>query len=146
MSALRNYWVILAFGFVASSCDEAPSGGTEPVIPDPLEQVGKILGGEATEPKPDPEPEVSENGKPVIPTAQPVPDKPGFVISPYNGKWIDVTGIAVGEAVADPDFPAEEKKYFRVPAPLPKKGVPLETEAPASDGNTETNESSEAVE
>ena len=116
------------------------------MIPDPLEQVGKILGGETSEPKPEPEPVVGGNGKPVIPTAQPVPDKPGFVISPYNGKWIDVTGIAVGEAVADPDFPAEEKKYFRVPEPLPMKGEPKETEAPATEAPTEGSEPAEAAE
>jgi len=128
MAALRIHWIIMAAAVLVSSCDETPTGRPDPVIPDPLGEVGKILGGEGTQTPPVEEPAVTEEGKPIIPTAEPVPDKPGFVISPYNGKWIDVTGIAVGEAVADPDFPAEEKKYFRVPEPLPVKGEEIPEE------------------
>jgi hypothetical protein len=40
---------------------------------------------------------------------------PGMVISPFNDKVVDVQGIPPGALVADPTFPAEEKKYFRVP-------------------------------
>ena len=50
-----------------------------------------------------------------IPVAEPLPDKPGFVKSPFNGQIIDVQGIPGGTIVADPMFPAAEKKYFRVP-------------------------------
>ncbi|WP_035600436.1 hypothetical protein [Haloferula sp. BvORR071] len=49
------------------------------------------------------------------PVAEPVPNMPGMVISPYNGKHIDVKGYAPGTLVADPTYPIEEKKYFRVP-------------------------------
>ncbi|MCH7228209.1 hypothetical protein [Haloferula sp. A504] len=66
---------------------------------------------------------------PGAPVAKAVPNKPGFVISPYNGKWIDVTGVPPGELMLDPHFPAGEKKYFRVPEP-PKPIVPPE-EPPA---------------
>jgi hypothetical protein len=51
-----------------------------------------------------------------IPEARIVPGKPGFVFSPYNAKIIDVKGLKPGMLVADPTFPAEEKKHFRIPA------------------------------
>lgn len=50
-----------------------------------------------------------------IPIARPIPGKEGVVFSPFNNKPIDVKGYASGTLVADPTFPLEEKKYFRVP-------------------------------
>lgn len=50
-----------------------------------------------------------------IPTAEPVPDQPGFVKSPYNGKIVDVTGVPAGIVVDDPGYAPEDKKQFRVP-------------------------------
>lgn len=47
--------------------------------------------------------------------AEPVDGKPGYVKSPFSGKIIDVKGIPAGTLVADPTFPAAEKKHFRVP-------------------------------
>ena len=87
--------------------------------------VAEILTGETADPPPEPVP--VEEGTPKLPTAQPVPDKPGFVISPFNGKWIDVTDYPVGSTVADPHFPSDEKKYFLVPEPLPvpEPGTPV---------------------
>lgn len=49
------------------------------------------------------------------PTARPVPDRPGFVISPYNSNKIDVSEMKSGDLAADPTYPASAKKYFRVP-------------------------------
>ncbi|MFY7817511.1 MAG: hypothetical protein ACOVRB_04015 [Akkermansiaceae bacterium] len=49
------------------------------------------------------------------PVAAAVPGKPGFVFSPFNNKVVDVRGIASGTLVADPQYPAAEKKHFRVP-------------------------------
>jgi len=49
------------------------------------------------------------------PTASPVPGRPGFVFSPFNNKIIDVKGIPSGTVVADPQFPKEAKKHFKVP-------------------------------
>jgi hypothetical protein len=49
------------------------------------------------------------------PVAEPAPGKPGFVLSPFDGKVIDVRGIPAGTLVADPSYPSDEKKYFRVP-------------------------------
>lgn len=47
--------------------------------------------------------------------AKPVPDAPGMVFSPYNGKVVDVRDIPAGTLVADPTYPPSEKKFFRVP-------------------------------
>jgi hypothetical protein len=49
------------------------------------------------------------------PVAEPVQGQPGMVISPFNGRQIDVKGIPPGTLVADPTYPLEDKKYFRVP-------------------------------
>lgn len=49
------------------------------------------------------------------PVAEPAPGKPGFVLSPFDGKVIDVRGIPAGTLVADPNYPSDEKRYFRVP-------------------------------
>jgi hypothetical protein len=49
------------------------------------------------------------------PVATSVPGKPGFVFSPYTNQIIDVIDIPQGTLVADPNFPAQEKKFFRVP-------------------------------
>lgn len=50
-----------------------------------------------------------------VPVAQPVPGKEGFVFSPFNNKVIDVRDMPSGTLVADPTYPASEKKHFRVP-------------------------------
>lgn len=47
--------------------------------------------------------------------ANKVPGKDGFVLSPYNGKVVDVRDIPSGTLVQDPTYPAAEKKFFRVP-------------------------------
>jgi hypothetical protein len=49
------------------------------------------------------------------PIAKAVPGKPGFVFSPFNNHIVDLTGIAPGTLVADPQYPASEKKHFRAP-------------------------------
>jgi|GEM_PF-2714833 len=61
------------------------------------------------------------------PLAEPAAEMPGFVVSPFNGKLVDVRGIPAGTLVADPTYPASEKKYFRVPemaGPPPDEVVP----------------------
>jgi hypothetical protein len=52
-------------------------------------------------------------GEPAV--ASEVPGKPGFVLSPFNSKIIDVRDIPSGTLVADPTYPPSERKYFRVP-------------------------------
>ena len=60
-----------------------------------------------------PKPPVEKKSE--IQVARPVPGKPCFVFSPFNNKVIDVKGIPSGRLVADPTYPASEKKHFRVP-------------------------------
>jgi len=75
-------------------------------------------GGEPTEPKTTPPGDSTEPKKPEkveYKVAKPVPGKTGFVFSPFNNKVIDVKDIPSGRLVADPTYPASEKKYFRVP-------------------------------
>jgi hypothetical protein len=57
-------------------------------------------------------PSANRQGHPV---AVPMEGKSGYVISPYNGLAIDVRDMPSGTLVQDPGFPAEEKRYFRVP-------------------------------
>ena len=64
---------------------------------------------------PPPSPASEKPGPLTIPVARPIPGKEGVVFSPFNNKPIDVKGYASGTLVADPTFPLEEKKYFRVP-------------------------------
>jgi hypothetical protein len=77
--------------------------------------------GEQTDPEPEPEPRPAPEPRPQppatgpIPVARAVPGKPGYVFSPFNNRLIDVSGIPSGRLVADPQYPAREKKHFRVP-------------------------------
>lgn len=56
------------------------------------------------------------------PVAEPAPRQPGKVISPFNGQLVDVSGIPAGTLVADPTYPPEAKKHFRVPEEEDKTG------------------------
>ena len=49
------------------------------------------------------------------PVAKAVLGQPGFVYSPFSNNIVDVNGIPSGTLLADPYFPAEEKKHFRAP-------------------------------
>jgi hypothetical protein len=62
---------------------------------------------------PSPSPvQANRDGSSAIPYASPVPDKPGFVYSPYNPKFlIDVRGFPPGTEVIDPNT----SKPFKVP-------------------------------
>jgi hypothetical protein len=54
-------------------------------------------------PKPSPPPQVS-SAQTEFPTAKTVPDKPGYVFSPFDssGRYVDVSGYAPGTKVKDP--------------------------------------------
>lgn len=58
------------------------------------------------------------------PVAEPAPGHPGKVISPFNGQLIDVSGMEPGSLVADPTYPPEAKKHFRVPDPNAEAAKP----------------------
>jgi len=94
--------------------DYAATASAEPEVDDdePLNTVTPI---------PTPPPRVAANSPPPksstaeaspAPYGSPVPDKPGFVYSPYNGKFIiDVRGVPPGTEVNDPNT----GKPLRVP-------------------------------
>lgn len=56
-----------------------------------------------------------EEKRPEYKFAQKVPGKDGFVLSPYNGKVVDVRDIPSGTLVQDPTYTGAGKGYFRVP-------------------------------
>jgi hypothetical protein len=64
-------------------------------------------------PKPSPGPSRSSTSQAQLPTAKPVPGKPGYVFSPFDpsGGYVDVTGYASGQKVKDP----YSGKIFLVP-------------------------------
>lgn len=115
---MRN-WVMGWIGLALVACDRPfttdraePGSGQQ----GPLEEVERILQVDPPTGPREPEPTATtESGKASVPVAEPVPKKPGFVISPYNGKWIDVTGANPGELMLDPHFDPSENKLFRVP-------------------------------
>lgn len=69
--------------------------------------------GTSTPPAPTPPPVVEK--RPEYKFAQKVPGKEGFVLSPYNGKVVDVRDIPSGTLVQDPTYTGDGKGYFRVP-------------------------------
>lgn len=118
--------VLAAFISSCTPYPEPPPVPTPPAVPgDEVkdETEGDDVTVESTDlptpedmrdPVPPPTPNNTTN-KPSTSVARPVPGKPGFVFSPYNNKIIDVKGIPSGTLVADPTYPASDKKYFRVP-------------------------------
>jgi hypothetical protein len=63
--------------------------------------------------KPSPSPSRNTSTQSQIPTAKPVPGKPGYVFSPFDpsGGYVDVTGYTSGQKVKDP----YSGKIFLVP-------------------------------
>ena len=63
--------------------------------------------------KPSPSPSRNPSTQAQIPTAKPVPGKPGYVFSPFDpgGGYVDVTGYSSGQKVKDP----YSGKIFLVP-------------------------------
>ena len=63
--------------------------------------------------KPSPSPSRTASTQAQLPTAKPVPGKPGYVFSPFDpsGGYVDVTGYASGQKVKDP----YSGKIFLVP-------------------------------
>jgi outer membrane murein-binding lipoprotein Lpp len=73
----------------------------------------RVVDGSTVENEVKPKPAPTPQKK--YPTAVAVPGKLGFVHSPFNNKVIDVRDMASGTLVADPSYPAADKKHFRVP-------------------------------
>jgi hypothetical protein len=59
---------------------------------------------ETTQPEPKPEPPAQTSSTSAFPTAKAVPDKPGYVFSPFDssGRYVDVSGYTPGTKVKDP--------------------------------------------
>jgi hypothetical protein len=100
---------------------------TQPAAPPPAETASPAAPAPAAEKKQEaPASKPTKAGeRPVVtekkpPIAEPVADKPGYVKSPFSGQIIDVRGIPAGRLVADPMYPAAEKKHFRVPKLSPE--------------------------
>jgi hypothetical protein len=64
-------------------------------------------------PRPSPSPSRTTTTQAQLPTAKPVPGKPGYVFSPFDpsGGYVDVTGYTSGQKVKDP----YSGKIFLVP-------------------------------
>lgn len=85
----------------------SPSPQSTPLQTNPTPQVGRS--------SPSPSRNTSPTGpqQASLPTAKPVPDKPGYVFSPFdpNGGYVDVNGYTSGQKVKDP----YSGKIFLVP-------------------------------
>jgi len=59
---------------------------------------------ETTQPEPKPSPPAQTSSTSAFPTAKAVPDKPGYVFSPFDssGRYVDVSGYTPGTKVKDP--------------------------------------------
>jgi len=59
---------------------------------------------DTTQPEPKPSPPAEVSSSTAFPTAKAVPDKPGYVFSPFDssGRYVDVSGYTPGTKVKDP--------------------------------------------
>ena len=116
--------LVAALRSAATSPSWAPTVRNEPAItvatPSPTAAHTPAIANEpanrttptiSVAPSPSPV-QANRNSSSAIPYASPVPDKPGFVYSPYNPKFlIDVRGFPPGTEVIDPNT----SKPFKVP-------------------------------
>jgi hypothetical protein len=132
---MKGMWMAVMVAGLLSSCErKEEQTGTTPPPPGPEKQGIAAVGpsGEGEDAGKMPSGKTSE--RPLLvkrkpPVAEPVADKPGFVKSPFSGKIIDVRGIPAGTLVADPMYPTEEKKHFRVPELSPEAAELLARES-----------------
>jgi len=70
----------------------------------PPKTTPTVAYSETTKPEPRPSPPLQTSSTSVFPTARAVPDKPGYVFSPFDssGRYVDVSGYAPGTKVKDP--------------------------------------------
>jgi len=70
----------------------------------PLKTTPPVAYSETTQPEPRPSPSVQTSSTSAFPTAKAVPDKPGYVYSPFDssGRYVDVSGYTPGTKVKDP--------------------------------------------
>jgi hypothetical protein len=70
----------------------------------PRRTTPPVADSETAEPEPKPSPPVQTFSTSSFPTAKAVPDKPGYVFSPFDssGRYVDVSGYTPGTKVKDP--------------------------------------------
>ena len=68
------------------------------------ERVSRVSQNETAQTKPRRSPAARTSAQLEFPTARAVPDKPGYVVSPFDasGRYVDVSGYASGRKVKDP--------------------------------------------
>jgi hypothetical protein len=66
--------------------------------------TSQVARSETTQPNPKPSSAQASYPQTQLPTAKAVPDKPGYVFSPFDssGRYVDVSGYASGTKVKDP--------------------------------------------
>ena len=66
--------------------------------------TSQVARSETTQPNPRPSSAQASHPQTQLPTAKAVPDKPGYVFSPFDssGRYVDVSGYASGTKVKDP--------------------------------------------
>lgn len=101
---------------------DAPNSlGPTQVLPTPTETIPQTP--KKADPSSAPKPTVrtsalqktSESSSQTIITANKAPGREGYVLSPYTGKLMLVSGIPSGTVVPDQTCPPADKKFFRVP-------------------------------
>jgi hypothetical protein len=70
----------------------------------PPKTTPPVAHSDATQPEPKPAAAQASSTSTVFPTAKSVPDKPGYVFSPFDsgGRYVDVSGYTPGTKVKDP--------------------------------------------
>lgn len=71
----------------------------------PSKRTPSVASSETTRPEPKPsQPTQASSTSTAFPTAKAVPDKPGYVFSPFDssGRYVDVSGYTSGTKVKDP--------------------------------------------
>lgn len=70
----------------------------------PIRTTPPVAYSETTQPQPKPSPPAQASTSTTFPTAKAVPDKPGYVFSPFDstGRYVDVSGYTPGTKVKDP--------------------------------------------
>lgn len=90
-------------------------------VPTPTETIPQSpkTAAESTAPKPtartNAPQKTPESSSTTLVTANKAPGREGYVLSPYTGKLMLVSGIPSGTVVPDQTCPPSEKKFFRVP-------------------------------
>jgi hypothetical protein len=79
----------------------------------PPQKTPPVAHTDTTQPGPKPLPSTQASSTSAFPTAKAVPDKPGYVFSPFDssGRYVDVSGYTPGTKVKDP----WTEKIFVVP-------------------------------